>query len=512
MQNINPITRTDFPDPDVIRVDDTYYMISTTMHFFPGGALLRSYDLVNWEIASYLFDKLDDTPAERMERELVNYSSGMWAGCLRYHEGRFYCIFGSHTGEGKTYLFWTEDINKPWNRIVYDKYYHDCSLLFDDDGEKYLVYGNRDIHLTRLKDDLSGVDETFDDRIIISDSKDIKLGYEGSHFQKINGNYYVFLIHWAKGSMRTESCFRSKTVLGEYVGKDVLCNDRGYHGMGVAQGGVVDTPDGNWYGVMFQDSGAVGRIPVLTPVTWVDGWPVYGNNGIVEDDFATPVGKKDYQYEDLFTSDAFKYSVNAEGHCELKKQWQWNHQPDEKLWKVFKPGGLEISTSRISINVTHAQNCLTQRMMYPGCQALVTLDASDINEGDVAGLCALQSCFGLIGVTKQFGEYFLIKEVRNEKDIIQTDKSGDCIPGTVLERIRLDSPIIRICLKADFRDMKDMLDFYYEKSGKMIKLGDSHKMFFRLDHFAGNRFGLFIYSTKQTGGRVKFYNFEYLAE
>ena len=55
-QEINPITRLDYPDPDVIRVDNTYYMVSPTMHFMPGCEILRSYDLVNWEHASYVYD------------------------------------------------------------------------------------------------------------------------------------------------------------------------------------------------------------------------------------------------------------------------------------------------------------------------------------------------------------------------------------------------------------------------------------------------------------------------
>lgn len=50
---INPITRLDYPDPDVIRIEDTYYMVTTTMHFFPGCEILRSYDLVNWEHAAF---------------------------------------------------------------------------------------------------------------------------------------------------------------------------------------------------------------------------------------------------------------------------------------------------------------------------------------------------------------------------------------------------------------------------------------------------------------------------
>ncbi len=67
-QEINPITRLDYPDPDVIRVDNTYYMVSTTMHFMPGCEILRSYDLVNWEHASYVYDVLDSTPGTENRR------------------------------------------------------------------------------------------------------------------------------------------------------------------------------------------------------------------------------------------------------------------------------------------------------------------------------------------------------------------------------------------------------------------------------------------------------------
>ena len=48
----NPIIPSDYPDVDVIRVEDTYYMVSTTMHFMPGAVILRSYDLGHWETIS----------------------------------------------------------------------------------------------------------------------------------------------------------------------------------------------------------------------------------------------------------------------------------------------------------------------------------------------------------------------------------------------------------------------------------------------------------------------------
>ena len=92
-KNVNPILKMDYPDPDVIRVDDTFYMVSTTMYFMPGCSILRSYDLASWEIAGYAYDELDDTPEEKMELEKTEYGGGMWAPSIRYHEGKFYIFF-----------------------------------------------------------------------------------------------------------------------------------------------------------------------------------------------------------------------------------------------------------------------------------------------------------------------------------------------------------------------------------------------------------------------------------
>lgn len=103
-QEINPITRLDYPDPDVIRVDNTYYMVSTTMHFMPGCEILRSYDLVNWEHASYVYDVLDSTPGQKIEGEENIYGQGMWAASLRYHKGIFYVCFVAND-TGKTYIY-----------------------------------------------------------------------------------------------------------------------------------------------------------------------------------------------------------------------------------------------------------------------------------------------------------------------------------------------------------------------------------------------------------------------
>ncbi|NLE31814.1 MAG: glycosyl hydrolase 43 family protein, partial [Bacteroidales bacterium] len=56
----NPVIYADVPDLSMIRVGDTYYMSSTTMHMAPGVPVMTSKDLVNWELASYCYDILDD--------------------------------------------------------------------------------------------------------------------------------------------------------------------------------------------------------------------------------------------------------------------------------------------------------------------------------------------------------------------------------------------------------------------------------------------------------------------
>ena len=183
----NPILKLDYPDIDVIRVDDTYYMISTTMYFMPGGVILRSYDLVHWEIASYVFDAHEDTPAAHLMDGQNIYGQGMWAASLRYHNGIFYVCFVANDTK-KTYLYQAKNIEGPWTKQYIEGFYHDCSLLFDDDSRVYIVYGNTDIYLTELKEDLTGPKEGGLSRLLVSDNRSkVGLGYEGSHIYKING-------------------------------------------------------------------------------------------------------------------------------------------------------------------------------------------------------------------------------------------------------------------------------------------------------------------------------------
>ncbi len=492
------IFRQDFPDPDVIRVEDCYYMVTTTMHFMPGATILKSYDLVHWEIASHVYEKLEDLPAHHLEEGANIYGKGMWAPTFRYHKGQFYICFSANDTK-KTYLFRAESIEGPWKVSTIEGFYHDSSLLFDDDDSVYIVYGNRQIYLTELDKDLKGPKPNGRHRMIIEDKGNVILGYEGTHIYKINGYYYVFMIHWlADGTKRrVEACYRSSSIDGTFKGKDVFDDDLGYCNMGVAQGGIVDTPEGHWFSIMFQDSGAVGRVPVLVPVTFEDGFPVFGVNKKMPEEIAHLPKGRDYTYEPLFISDTFDYEPDAEGRYQLKPQWQWNHNPDMEAIRI-EDHALMITSESIVSNITQAKNCLTQRCIYPLTEAEVTIDGTALNNGDYTGLTAFQGRYSFVGLTKDEDNYYVT--------VIGKEAGTDT--AYVYAKVPFAGSQVRLRLRGDFEKMKDVLSYAFFDGDQWQELASDIKHQFTLDHFTGCRVGLFMYSTKTVGGMSKFSDFK----
>ena len=508
----NPVLNADFPDPDVIRVEDTYYMVCTTKHFMPGGIVLRSYDLEHWEICSYLFDKLESTPAQRMCGEQSRYGYGMEGGSIRYHKGKYYATFYEKEND-YTYLFVADNPEGPWEKRRINQVYYFNSLFFDDDDRVYMIYGYRSIYLQELKPDLSGPLEGTASKVLITDTEDAYVNFTGVHFQKINGLYYIFVMKWPKKlpGLRTQYCFYSDRIDGGYTGKMVLCTDMGYHNQGVAQCSLVDSPDGKWYAMLYQDRGAIGRLPILVPVTFQDNLPVFGVKGDMRAPFSVESTRPDYVYEPLYCSDKFTRSGNTEKCKMLKKQWQWNHEPDNSLWWLRDKGGLCIRTDKISTNLIQARNTLTQRCIFPKSEARVTIHGQMLKEGDYAGLCVMQGCYGFIGITRELNRYYLVVISRELKDYPMGDVVPDYLPGTCQEKFLLDSPQATVGITTDFEDMEDTAQFYYQiGERRMEPVGKPHRMYFKVDHFTGAHYGLSVYSTKEAGGYACFTDFTYL--
>lgn len=495
----NPIMWSDVPDVDVIRVDDAYYMVSTTMFFNPGVPIMKSRDLVTWELIGYVYDTLEDSDATNLNGESNAYARGSWAASIRYYNGMFYVMFCA-LDQGRSYIYYTPDIENPdWKRHTFNRIFHDPSLFFDDDGTPYVIHGAGDVQITQLENDCSavkfgGIDQT----LLNSGIVDGLNGAEGSHFYKINGTYYLTMISYGTavpGLRRCELCYRCDTLLGKYEGKTILADDMGYYGNGTAQGGIVDTPEGNWYGLVFQDHGAVGRIPVLQPVTWVNGWPMMGEDGKSAKEVQVVSELKEWKESTLMANDDFSGA--------LKLEWQFNHNPDNDNWCITPEGCYRITTSRVDKDMFHARNSLTQRAEGPTSTADVLLDTSALNIGDYAGICAFQSNSGFVGayVDGDGTKYvYFAKQKRNEN-------------FEIISKAELTQDKVHLKIEYEFSTInadgsistEDRAKFYYSLDGEnWEKISKGFSMSYDLDLFTGYRTALYCYSTKQAGGYADF--------
>jgi beta-xylosidase len=487
----NPILFADVPDMSMIRVGNVYYMSSTTMHMSPGVPIMKSTDLVNWRIVNYAYDTLAAVDALQLQNGKNAYGAGSWASSLRYHQGLYYVTtFASTTG--KTYIYTTPDIEKgPWRRIHFEPSLHDHTIFFEEDGKTYMIYGNGKLSIIELKPDLSGIQPNGIHQVVIENASlpagtNIGLGAEGSQLYKINGYYYLFAITWPRGGMRTVVIHRAKKITGPYEGRLAL-QDKG-----VAQGGLIDMPNGNWYAYLFQDYGAVGRIPYLVPVKWENDWPVLGEKGKVPMTLNLPPNQS--LSPGIVASDDFSRKPNEP---DLPLVWQWNHNPDNSLWSVkARKGFLRLRTGRIDTSLLRARNTLTQRTVGPASEASIELDCAHMKNGDIAGLALLQKNYGWIGIKKI-----------NEGWHLQIVNTSGGTPELVAD-IPVPQSTIHLRASCDFTNKTDTAFFSYSFDGhSWTRLGTTLKMRYTLPHFMGYRFAIFNFATRETGGFVDFNHF-----
>ena len=489
----NPVIWADVPDNAIVRVGDIYYMSSTTMHLSPGLPIMKSKDLANWEMLSYAYDRLVENDAMNLNNGQNCYGAGSWASSIRYHNGVFYVSTFSATS-GKTHVYTTKDIeNGEWKEFSFEPVLHDHSLFFDDDGRVYMIYGGGDIRIMELNADASGLKEGGLNQIIIPNATSVAGGKpglpaEGSQMIKKDGKYYLFNITWPQNDVRTELIHRADNITGPYEGR-VFLKDRG-----IAQGSIIETPQGNWYAYMFRDFGAVGRIPHLIHVEWIDAWPVVSNTGVVPENLDIPLMKDNLST--IIASDEFE---RKKGEAKLLLVWQWNHNPDNSLWSVdVRKGYLRLITGRIDNDVVHAKNTLTQRTFGPESAASIAIEIDNMKIGDYAGLIALQKLYGFVGVKKE----------RDAQYIVMVSCDGE--KTSEFEKIEISQKRVYFRIDCDYNlinegQTNDKAYFYYSLDGKQwTSIGEPLQMRYTLPHFMGYRFGLFNFATKEAGGYVDF--------
>ena len=493
----NPLFYDEFSDPDVIRVGDDFYLTGTTMHSMPGLPILHSTDLVNWELLGYAMDRLDLGPEYRLEGGNI-YGRGIWAPSFRWHAGTFY-IFSNVNGR-TTQLFRATDPRGPWTRTAMNVSLHDLSVLFDDDGKVWVVWGYRDLHLAQLD---SALTDTVPGSVRALFGKDSQMG-EGSHFYKIHGRYYITSA-WYAVRMRL-ACARADRLDGPWEVNpeisadedfglrmgyrlrgpappfDVTPPDPSSHGhLSMHQGGIVDTPEGEWWGLSMMDANSIGRLTGLSPVTWKDGWPYYGLPGNLE---RTPhIWVKPKTAHPSAPRAPYRRSDDFSGPA-LADVWQWNHVPVDSAWSLGERRGYLRLHALPAKDLWWAKNTLTQRAIGPQSEPTAVLEISGMRPGDVAGLALFDFPYAWIGVRRDSAGFWL------ERFDQRTDST---------ERLPLAAG--RVWLRADCDFLTEKATFSYSTDGKRFeKVGGEFTMVFQLTTFQGVRYALFSFNTSGAPG------------
>ena len=500
----NPLFYDEFSDPDLILVDGWFYLTGTTMHTMPGLPILRSKDLVNWEFVAYALDELDLGPPFRLEDGKNIYGQGIWAPSFRYHDGTFY-IFSNVNGQ-MTQMFTATDPKGPWTRTPMKRSFHDLSVLFDDDGKAYVVWDHQTMHLAQLTDDLTDI-VPGTERILFS--ADAGMG-EGAHFYKIDGKYYIISANYA-GGFRMPAA-RADHVLGPYEVNRAISTHEDFgmaagprlrtpeppfdfwaagpaasHGLAMHQGGIVHTPEGEWWGFSMMDFNSVGRLLSLSPITWKDGWPYFGLPGNLTRTPRTWVKPKTAAPQPVRVPYRRSDDFSAP---QLQPLWQWNHVSVDGKWSLSeRPGFLRLHALPAT-SFYDARNTLTQRAIGPMSVPTVQLDTTNLKPGDTAGLGLLNLPYATLGVEKR----------ADGLDVIFHDQRRD-------QAVRVKMTGTRIWLRADCDFLTERARFSYSFDGvTFTPIGDEVVLVYQTFTFQGVRYGLFSYNT--TGAQGGFADFD----
>lgn len=428
----NPILYADYSDPDVCYANGSYYMVASSFNCFPGLPILKSSDMVNWKIVSHAIYKSE--PYDLFNKPQLG--CGVWAPSIRYHNGYFYIFYGdpdygiymlkSKYAEGR----WSKPVLvKPGKGII------DPCPLWDADGRVYLVhayagtrYGMKSLlAVCELSKDAS---MAIGEDVIIFDGHEGNPTCEGPKFYKQDGYYYIF---FPAGGVKDgwQMAIRSKSVYGPYEGKKVM--DKGNSEInGPHQGAWVRSPLGEDWFFHFQEKKPLGRVVLLQPMTWKNGWPVIGvdkdGDGCGEPVATYRKPKTDRQYPVMTPAESDEFN----GYT-LGKQWQWYANP-KSTW-VFcngEKGYIRLFSDNPDENyknLLNTPNLLLQKFPAPDFTATtkVRFCPNPETKGERCGLAIVGMDYAALTLQKIDDRYVLSQiicknaEKGDEETVVQSD-------------------------------------------------------------------------------------------
>ena len=408
---VNPVINADYSDPDVICVGDDYYLTASSFNCMPGLPILHSRDLVNWQIIGHALTRqftADNSPSYPKPE----HGNGVWAPCLRYHDGWFYIYWGDP--DRGVFMVRTQQPDGKWQEpvlVVEGKGIIDTTPLWDDDGRCYLANGwagsrcgfNSVLSVRELSADGT---KAISAPVIVFDGGNANHTTEGPKLYKRDGWYWIFC---PAGGVATgwQLAMRSRSPYGPYVARRVM--DQGKTAVnGPHQGAWVHTAQGEDWFLHFQDKGCYGRVVHLQPLTWSkDGWPVIG-----KDDDGDGCGEPVMSYRKPKSNASV--IVNPEESDEFNlpawgKQWQWQADYQEAFGMPTADGTLRLYTHRLGDgSLWDAPNLLLQKTPADRFTATAKLRIAAKADHQYGGLVMMGRDYQAL-VAERIGDDFVLQ-------------------------------------------------------------------------------------------------------
>ncbi len=482
----NPILYADYSDLDVVRVGGDFYLTASSFNCTPGLPLLHSRDLINWTLIGHALKNL---PYPRYEQ--VQPGCGVWAPAIRHHAGKFWIFFP--TPDEGIHRVTAEHPAGQWSEphlVQAGKGLIDPCPFWDDDGQAYLVHafaGSRAgiKHRLRVCPMAPDGSRLLGKGQIVFHQPEKHPTLEGPKFYKRHGWYYILA---PAGGVATgwQVVLRSRTVYGPYEDKIVLAQG-GTPVNGPHQGALVDTADGEWWFMHFQDAGVYGRIAHLQPVCWQEDWPIMGRHGEPVSHHAKPRTAAAQEIRVPATSDEFDAAA-------LGCQWQWNANHRDDWYDLGgRPGWLRLRALPAAAPLAEMPHLLLQK--FPARRfAVETLLATDsMANGVEAGLVIAGRSSASLTVARSNG--------RNELKL----RCGDA------ERTLGPAPAGDLRLRATVHD-GGVCEFGYASQKTSVTLPDRFTA--TPGVWIGARIGLFASQTglAGAGGQADFDYFRFAPE
>jgi beta-xylosidase len=493
----NPILESNYPDNDVIRVGDTFYMMSSTCHFVPGMTILKSKDLVNWEFSNHImpapitFDGNFDVGNDFM------VSHGTWAGsfgCDGEHYFAYWCYNTKRKqSDGKCQILYSKakSMEGPWSVPKEITWADGSSIDATDPGVMW------DLETKQAWMSIKAVIYPMawaGDKLLKNDGQGITVTKtmrgESNKLYKFNGIYYMMNTHAGAG-FREQVISRAKSMEGPWESRVVLENGNGTDRC-PGQGALLKLDDGSWWFIHQLAKGAPeerynGRPQFLEPVVWKDGWPLIG----VDTD-GNGIGEVVWQHKKPInglpiTAPATDDDFNKP---ELGPQWYWRFNPRMDRWSLTeRPGFLRLkSCVRLSQgqpgSLDQLPNLIGQRMMGRHHNVMTAkFDLSGMADGQEGGLHISAYDNNMIGVRKDAGKMqMFIKSVSVRGSVNMT------------RGIALEQPDIWLQAKVE----NGLATFFYSLDGEVFtQLGGEVQL--RFSGFTANAAGFYSMNTEEKG-------------